>query len=113
MVMLIASRILTLRNGNDEIQIPVRIFAPEKSTRSSWICRYEIDWPGEKHKMEVGGVDSVQALVLALQLIGAEIYSSNYHKSGKLFFDAPGAGYGFPVVPTLRDMLKGDDVKYL
>ncbi len=111
--MLIASRTLMLRNGNDEIQIPIRIFAPEKAVNGSWFCRYEIDWPGENHRMDVGGVDSVQALVLALQVIGAEIYSSNYHKSGTLYFDAPGKGYGFPVVPTFRDLLQGDDVKYL
>jgi hypothetical protein len=111
--MLIASRALTLRNGNDGIQIPIRIFAPEKAASGSWFCHYEIDWPGENHKMDVGGVDSVQALVLALQLIGAEIYSSNYHESGQLFFDKPGTGYGFPVVPTLRDFLQGGDAKYL
>jgi hypothetical protein len=63
--------------------------------------------------MSVGGFDSAQALVLALQTIGAEIYSSTYHKSGQLFTDKPGNGYGFPVVPTLRDLLQGDDAKYL
>jgi hypothetical protein len=60
-----------------------------------------------------GVFDSAQALFLALQTIGAEIYTSSYHKAGKLFFDAPGKGYGFPVVPTLRDLLQGDDAKYL
>jgi hypothetical protein len=111
--MLIASRTLTLLNGNDRIRIPIRIFAPEKSTNGSWFCRYEIDWPSARHNMEIGGFDSTQAIVLALQAIGAEIYSSNYHKLGKLFFDKPGAGYGFPVIPTLRDQLQGEDAKYL
>lgn len=111
--MLIASRTLTLLNGSDRIQIPIRIFAPEKSTSGSWFCRYEIDWPSERHTMEIGGFDSAQAIVLALQAIGAEIYSSSYHKLGKLFFDKPGAGYGFPVSAGLRDLLIGDDAKYL
>ncbi len=111
--MLIANRMLTLRNGNDQTQIPIRIFAPEKSTKGSWFCRYEIDWPSEQHKMAIGGFDSMQALVLALQAVGAEIYSSSYHKSGTLYWDAPKKGYGFPVVPTLRDLLEGDDAKYL
>ncbi len=111
--MLIATRVLTLLNGNEQIKIPIRIFTPEESQNGSWFCRYEIDWPGEQHKMEIGGFDSTQALVLALHAIGAEIYSSNYHKSGKLYLDKPGDGYGFPVVPTLRDLLQGDDAKYL
>jgi hypothetical protein len=46
-------------------------------------------------------------------MIGAEIYSSSYHEQGKLFWDAPGRGYGFPVVSTYRNLLQGDDAKYL
>ncbi len=111
--MLIASRILKLRKGNDEIPIPIRIFAPVQADGGSWFCHYEIDWPGENQRMDVGGADSMQALVLALHIIGAVIYTSNYHKAGVLFFDAPDNGYGFPVVPTLRDLLQGDDTKYL
>jgi hypothetical protein len=63
--------------------------------------------------MKMGGADSVQALVAELYAIGAEIYSSSYHKEGRLYLDKPGEGYGFPVVPTLRDLLQGDDAKYL
>jgi hypothetical protein len=111
--MLIASRVLTLLDGNEKVRIPIRVFAPEKSQNGSWFCRYEIDWPSEQHQIDVGGVDSAQALVLSLQAIGAEIYSSNYHRCGKLYLDKPGAGYGFPVVPTYRDLLEGDDATYL
>lgn len=109
----IASCVLTLRDGSGETKIPIRIFAPEKTTHGSWSCRYEIDWPDKKHALDVGGLDSAQALVLALQIIGAEIYSSSYHKAGNLYWDKPGNGYGFPVVPTLRDLLQGDDTKYI
>ena len=63
--------------------------------------------------MEAGGFDSVQALFIALGMIGAEIYTSNYHKAGQLFWDKPGSGYGFPVAPTLRDLLIGDDTKFV
>jgi hypothetical protein len=40
------------------------------------------------------------------------LYSSSYHRSGKLMFGAPGSGYGFPVATTMRDLLQGDDAKY-
>src|SRR5690348_14847490 len=111
--MLIANRVLTLVSGPDKVAIAVRIFAPEKSRTGSWFCRYEVDWPWEHHKMKMRGADSVQALVAALYAIGAEIYSSSYHKESRLYLDKPGEGYGFPVVPTLRDLLQGDDAKYL
>lgn len=110
---MIASRELTLRNGGGDIKIPVRIYAPTRETTGAWSCRYEIDWPDKKSVKEIFGFDSIQAIFLALQTIGAEIYTSKYHKSGKLFVDKPGDGYGFPVVPTFRDLLEGDDLKYL
>ena len=52
-------------------------------------------------------------LFICVVLIGAQIYASYYHASGNLFLDAQGNGYGFPVVPTLRNLLQGDDAKYL
>jgi hypothetical protein len=51
----------------------------------------------------------MQAVLLALQMIGAVLYTSDYHKSGKLFWEKPGRGYGFPVPSNLQDMLIGDD----
>ena len=62
--------------------------------------------------MNAGGVDSVQAIEIALRMIGADIYMSDYHKCGSLFFQEPGRGYYFPVAPSLRDLLIGDDKKY-
>ena len=109
----IASRILTLRTGNSETKIPIRIFAPVSEKPGVCGCRYEVDWPGENHVVTAWGFDSIQALFIAMQMIGAEIYSSSYHKAGNLFWDKPGTGYGFPVAPTLRDLLQGDDGKYL
>jgi hypothetical protein len=111
--MMIAARTLMLRTKNKDMTIPIQIFSPERETEGVWFCRYEIGWPDKKSEMSVGGFDSAQCLTLALQMIGAEIHSSNYHKSGNLYWDKPGNGYGFPVVPTLRDLLQGDDQKYL
>jgi hypothetical protein len=50
------------------------------------------------------GIDSVQALLIAMMNIGAEIYASDAHRSGKLMWDPPGGGYGFPLVPGIRDL---------
>jgi hypothetical protein len=111
--MVIASRVLTLRGDNGDIKIPIRISAPQFEKTGAWGCGYEIDWPEGTHAVTIFGFDSAQALLLTMQTIGTEIYSSNYHKAGKLFLDKPGNGYGFPVVSTLRDLLQGDDQRYL
>jgi len=109
--MLIATRVLTVRDGETETEVPVRLFAPVHEGRS-WGCRYEIDWPHGQKAVTARGVDSVQALVIAFQMVGAELYTSRYHDAGTLIFDAPGNGYGFPLPANMRDMLVGDDAKY-
>jgi hypothetical protein len=111
--MIIATRTLKLRDADGDTDIPIRVFAPEEASDGSWSCHYEIDWPEGLWSMKSGGVDSVQAIFLALQMIGSEIYATTYHKAGQLFFESPGRGYGFPVATTLRDQLVGDDKKFL
>lgn len=111
--MVVATRTLNLRQGNVDGEIAIRIFAPKQRDPRAWSCRYEIDWPEGRKAMDAWGVDSIQALLVALHMIGADIYTSSYHKSGSLFSEAPGRGYGFPVPSSLRDLLEGDDATYL
>ncbi|GIK80156.1 MAG: hypothetical protein H3C55_11905 [Pseudorhodoplanes sp.] len=109
--MIAAERTLKLRDGDRLVEIPIRVFVPERAADGTWFCRYEVGWPEGIRQSRAGGVDSAQALLLAMQMIGSEIYTSSYHRSGNLFLDAPGRGYGFPVAATLRDLLEGDDRK--
>ena len=111
--MMIASRELTLRTANGVLKIPIHIFAPEKEQTERGSADMKSAGRTKSPRCRLAASTSAQALVHALQIIGAEIYSSSYHKSGKLFWDEPGKGYGFPVVPTYRDLLVGDDAKYL
>ena len=60
-----------------------------------------------------GGVDPAQALLSALQMIGAELYTSDQHRSDALMWLSPHRGYGFPVPQIIRDLLVGDDKKFL
>ncbi|MFY9622813.1 MAG: hypothetical protein WAU59_18270 [Rhodoplanes sp.] len=108
--MVIASRTLKWQTETGVVDVPILILAPERAAEGSWACRYEIDWPDGKWIMRALGVDAVQAILSALQMIGAEIYTSDYHKSGSLFFESPGLGYGFPVPASLRHLLQGDDL---
>ncbi len=110
--MQIASRKLTF-TGPPAKYFEIRIFAPERECGGGWICRYEVDWPEKPRTEKAGGLDSMQALVLALNMIGSEIYTSEYHKAGQLSLEGADGGYGFPVPNNLRDLLIGDDAKYL
>jgi hypothetical protein len=109
--MVVVSRSLKLRQGESEIDIPIRVFSP-RSDGGHWACEYEIDWPEGKRRGASYGYDSVQALLLALSIIGSELYTSDYHKAGKLESGNSWKGYGFPVPQNLRDLLIGDDAEY-
>ena len=110
---MIATRVLKLRTAEKIVDVPIHIFAPERAADGNWSCRYEVGWPDKKWEMAAWGTDSVQAIFLALQMIGSEIHSSSYHKVGALFLDKPGGGYGFPVPSSLRALLQGDDTLFL
>lgn len=110
--MIIATRSLILSDAKGDTEIQIRIFAPEKAD-VDWKCRFEINWPAGKAERWGAGSDAVQALLIAMQMIGAEIYASDYHESGKLRWLVPGRGYGFPVTNNIRDLLVGDDKTFL
>src|SRR4051794_9829116 len=110
--MIVATRDLVLHNQARVINIPIRIHAPEKA-KVDWICRFEIGWPEGKVERWGTGADAVQALLFAMQMIGAEVYASFQHTSGRLEWLEAGRGYGFPVPDNIRNLLIGDDRRFL
>ena len=107
--MIIAERLLQLR-GNSTVK--VSIHAPEQQF-PDWVCRFEINWPEGAVARSAGGVDSAQALFQAFQMIGAEICTSSYFEKQRIFWMDGYVGCGFPVPQNIRDVLIGDDAKFL
>jgi hypothetical protein len=108
LIMVILQRVLKLDADGRELDVPIRIYLPiDKGDH--WQCDYEIAWPDAVRRRKIRGVDSLQAMFLALQTIGSELYHSDAHKSGKLKWEKPGGGYGFPLHRQIRDLLEGDD----
>lgn len=106
--MLVVTHELFLKSQPADIRIEIRLYQPVQFDRN-WGCRYEIDWPEGSKATMAYGLDALQALVLVLQMIGSELYTSAYHADGLLRASSQEAGYGFPVPPILRDMLIGGD----
>lgn len=75
-------------------------------------CRYTIGRPNDAEARAAYGIDTVQALILTLQSIGASLYVSDYHKLGRLKWGDPNDGYGFPVPRNARGMLIGYDSQF-
>lgn len=99
-----------LYTGKDNINnsIEIRIYGPVK-LENSWGCKYEIDWPEGQYSITAEGEDALQSLTIALQMIGADLYTSTYHQEGSLRAYDKEDGYGFPVPNNLRDLLIGVD----
>jgi hypothetical protein len=75
-----------------------RIFAPEPNP-PDWSCKIEIDGLDHPYEKEVFGVDSLQALYLALRLLCAHLEK---HEQDLAFLDGPVGDCGLPlVVPWL------------
>jgi hypothetical protein len=91
--------------------VTVRIFWPVEDT-SAWDCRWEIAWPERSRSNSGRGVDAIQALLHALQMVGAELYESKSNGAGLVWQDN-WKGYGFPVPANMRNSLVGDDAKFL
>jgi len=106
----IATRSLVLVEGRETRRVEIVVFAPEPVGKD-YNCRYEIHWPAEVWQNHGLGVDSIQALVLALHKIGVDLNSSEAGKEGRLGWFDPGDGVGFPVPGKVRDVLRGRDRK--
>lgn len=69
-------------------------------------CAYEISEPISRSSYAIGG-DSAQALFLAMQKVGVDLYTSDSYKGGLLTWPGgvvPG-DLGFPVPRGVRDLL--------
>lgn len=106
--MTFVSRVLTVATPAGTRDVPVDIFGPTEGDRC-WECNFSIGWPEGGRRGVVRGYDSVQALYLAMQRVAVELYGSTYHAEGKLCWDKPGDGYGFPMPKVGYEDLIGED----
>ena len=106
--MVILDRTLRINAEGHQTEVPVRIHLPVNAG-DHWQCEYEIGWSEHTRRSTAFGADSIQSLLIALQKVGAEIYTSEAHKSGKLSWLERGDGYGFPLPAGLRDLYEGND----
>lgn len=70
---------------------------------------YEIEWPASIRRNAALGVDSMQALLLAMQMAGAELYAARPPRIQTLDWLADDGSLGFLLPPSLRGLAQGDD----
>jgi len=87
-------------------RVIVKIGKPEKFPDSSdYYCPYQIIGLGNEKARYAAGVDAVQALQLALKMIGADLYTSKEARIGSLVWEGGCKGeLGFPVPDSISDL---------
>ena len=97
----IGTRQLSLSAGKE---VTVLLGKPEKFPDSEdWYCPYQIVGLGNGRVRYAAGIDTVQALGLALKMIGADLDTSKEAQAKELTWQG-GDDLGFPVPNVLSDL---------
>jgi hypothetical protein len=106
MAPVIASRTIDLASPSGSI-VHVSIMQPEPDG-NDYRCEFQIVGLGEKTINSYGmGVDSTQALILTLQMVGTRLYTSKEGKAGHLSWLGM-KNLGFPVPDNIADLVPND-----
>lgn len=101
--MQIATRVLDVSGK----RVTVVVGKPEKfPDAEDYYCPYQIVGLGNERVRYAGGVDAVQAMLLALKMIGTDLYTSPEAQAKQLTWQggqSPG-DLGFPVPESVRDL---------
>jgi hypothetical protein len=95
---IIARRKLYLADDKEK-KIVVLIGKPNIFPDSSdYFCPFQVIGLGSEEVKYAGGFDAVQAIQLAIRMIGSELLAMNKSLNGKLRWDASESGdLGFPI----------------
>jgi hypothetical protein len=109
---IIARRELSLSGGGPvmiEIGIPFEV----ESEHTEFWCPYRITGIGSGRVRAAIGLDAVQALMLALQVIGSDLYACDEYRTGRLrwFANDWSRSLGLPVFEGFRDLLPSEPVQ--
>ena len=71
--------------SGDEIVV-VRWHQPTAEPTGEYKCRWSISWPDKERNSHSCGLDSVQALLLAMRTAHVELVESDLYKAGNLTY---------------------------
>ncbi|MCA9429461.1 MAG: hypothetical protein KC940_03025, partial [Candidatus Omnitrophica bacterium] len=96
---IIAERQFTLSDNPDRI-ITARMGMPKVfSDNGDYCCPIQVLGAGNDRVLEVGGVDAVQAIDLALKALGARLWSMQKESGGKIvWLDEGNWDLGLPMI---------------
>ncbi|MEU6781605.1 DUF2283 domain-containing protein [Nonomuraea angiospora] len=107
----IAHRELVLRTDPPR-DVTVTVGVPYEEATGEWSCPYRIDGlDGWEHERKVTGVDSLEAIELALAMVRAALAGSHEAKEGLLSWDEEPSGQRPQTVYVSLDKIR--DIAYI
>ncbi|GAA3237321.1 DUF6968 family protein [Nonomuraea helvata] len=107
----IAQRVLVLRTDPPR-DVTVTVGVPYEEPTGDWSCPYRIDGlDGWEHERKVTGLDSLEAIELALVMVRAALAGSHEAKEGLLHWDEAPSGQRPQTVYVSLD--KNRDIAYV
>jgi|tagenome__1003787_1003787.scaffolds.fasta_scaffold14969940_1 hypothetical protein len=85
----IAERVLTMKGTSNKVI--VKVGKPRKTANNDFITPYKVLGVGDEKLRFAAGLDAIQSLQLAFQMIGADLYASS-----RKFKWGDGKDSGFP-----------------
>ncbi|HEY0105574.1 MAG TPA: hypothetical protein VGB91_05770 [Rhizomicrobium sp.] len=105
---IIAERELSTPDG---LRVIARLGKPRQFPSSEdFYCPYQILGVGSQSVRRAGGVDAMQALQLALKMIGADLYTSDEYATKRISWN-DSRDLGFPVPDSIQDILPAQSRK--
>jgi hypothetical protein len=71
---------------NGGTPVVCRFFKPTRQADGEYQCRWSIDWGNGERNLRAIGIDSIQALLLAMRVAHTELIESEPFKQGKLTY---------------------------
>jgi hypothetical protein len=99
-----ATRTLLL-DGKDEIQITIGQPVSPPDWNGNFRCTYRIQGLGDREIIRgIGGVDSLQALYLAMMTISVDLYTSDEGRAGRITWESD-RELGLPFSDVIADLV--------
>ena len=94
--------------GERNVMLEIGMPYPMDMGRPDCWCPYRITGIGAGEVKRIGGVDSVQALYLAMQRAAADLYASEEARAQVLRWLGSG-NFGLPFSPVIADLVPPED----
>ncbi len=96
---ILAERVYRLSGSEEDLRLTIRIGIPRRTSDGQYECAAELQEPDRTTLRHMGGEDAIQAIQLAMVVLGVEMKHINEQIGGGLCWHEAGDDLGLPTYP--------------